>query len=213
MKLAILGGTGRTGAPLVREALAAGHDVRALVRSPERAAARLASHDHLEPVIGDLLEPSTVHEVVAGAEVVIDVTGPAPSSPPDLRRRSSTVLLEAMGSAGVDRLVALTGAGVRADGDRPTVPDRLIRGVMGVVARDVLADAEGYVAAVRGSDLRWTVVRAPRLVDAPARGRVRVATNLGGDVGSKLGRDDLATFLLAAATDGSYVRELPVVSW
>ena len=36
MKLAILGGAGRTGRLLVQQALNAGHEVRVLVRSPER---------------------------------------------------------------------------------------------------------------------------------------------------------------------------------
>jgi putative NADH-flavin reductase len=213
MLLAILGATGRTGTPLVRDAIAAGHEVRALVRSPEKGRERLGDHERLELVTGDALDAGSVHDVVSGADAVIDVTGPTAASPGDLRRRAAPVLVAAMGSAGVDRLVALTGAGVRAEGDRPKVADRLIRGVMRVVARDALHDGDGYVATVRSSDLRWTVVRAPRLVDASARGGLRVVPHLGGDVGTKLGRDDLAAFLLATAVDGGHVHELPVVSW
>lgn len=213
MKLAILGATGRTGVPLVRDALAAGHDVRALVRSPGKGVDLLGDDERLELVTGDVLDADAVRAVVSGAEAVVDVTGPTKQSPPDLRRRAAPVLVDVVRSVGVDRLVALTGAGVRADGDRPKVADRLIRGVMQVVAKSALEDGDGYVATIRGSDLRWTVVRAPRLVDAPARGDLRVVPHLGGDIGTKLGRDDLAAFLLASVVDDLHVHELPVVSW
>jgi len=53
MRIAVFGGTGRTGRQVVTQALAAGHEVRVLVRS-EDSARRLGRHDRLTAVGGDL---------------------------------------------------------------------------------------------------------------------------------------------------------------
>ncbi len=211
--IAVLGATGKTGRPLVAAALADGHRVRALARSATRAKDLLGTDDHLTVVAGDLTDPTAVSQLVEGADVVIDVSGPAKGSPPDLRRRGAAALVPAMDAHGVGRLVALTGAGVRIDEDRPRPIDRVVRGVMQVIARDVLRDGAAYLDAVRSSDLEWTVVRAPRLVEADPKGDVRHAPHLGAGTGATLGFADLARYLLDLAIDGGYEHQAPVVSW
>src|SRR5450756_2448393 len=72
MKLAIFGATGRSGRPLVSQALARGDDVTVLVRD----AARLPQSDpNLHVITGDVHDPETVRQTVAGADAVISVLG------------------------------------------------------------------------------------------------------------------------------------------
>ena len=54
MKILVLGGTGATGRLVVEQALADGHQVRALVRSPEKLT---ASNPNLEVVVGQGAKP------------------------------------------------------------------------------------------------------------------------------------------------------------
>ena len=65
--------------------------------------------------------------------------------------------------------------------------------------------------AIRGSDLDWTLVRAPMLTDDPPAGELKVGY-LGQGVGSRLTRGDLAAFVLRQAGDDTYVRQAPVIS-
>jgi putative NADH-flavin reductase len=213
MELLGLGSTGRTGRLVVTVALARGHRVRALARSAQRAGALLPDDPALEVVEGDLLDAASLERAVKGADAAVNAAGPVKGGPPDLQERGIGNLLAAMTSAGVGRLVTLTGAGVRDPGDQPKVADRVIRGALKLLQGRLLADSEAYVAAVRASDLDWTVVRAPRLTDADRRGSYRTSPVVSAETGTRIARGDLADFLLDEVEQGAHVGSMPVVSW
>lgn len=152
--VAVLGATGRTGVPIVDGALGRGHHVRVLVRDGAKARRVLpVGHEHAEVVEGDALEQDALEQVVAGVDAVVDVTGPVEHGPKDLRGRVIRTLLPAMERHGVTRLLFLTGAGVRVDGDRPKIADRASRGAMQLLQPAILVDGQDAVAAVTCSAL------------------------------------------------------------
>ena len=65
MKLTILGGTGATGTCLTSQALAAGHEVTAIVRNPARLAGQ--AHPRLRTVTADVMDPASIAPAIAGA--------------------------------------------------------------------------------------------------------------------------------------------------
>jgi putative NADH-flavin reductase len=214
VRIAVLGATGRTGVPLVEGALERGHEVAVLARDRAKAERLLPVGDgSLEVRHGDATDAVAIESLLTGVDAVVDVTGPVKGSPKDLRTRVTRLALPAMQRQDVERLVFLTGAGVRVDDDRPKVADRAIRGVMQLVQPAVLDDGQAAVAAVTDSDLAWTVVRVPRLTDGELRGEVRTAAHVGGDTGTTLGRPDLAVFLLDELEQRSWLHRTPVVSW
>ena len=208
MRLAIFGATGRTGVPLVRRALDRGHDVTAFVRD----AAKLdETHDRLHVVEGDAYGGAGVEEAVADADAVLSVLGQTSSSPDDLLTVAGGRILDAMEAHDVDRFVTLVGAGVRVEGERVSLVGRVIGWLLKLVNPKVLADAEGHVDDVRGRDLAWTVVRAPRLSGDEPRGEYRT-----GDVAPghrAVSRADVAAFMLDVVENGRYVRELPKIAY
>jgi hypothetical protein len=64
---------------------------------------------------------------------------------------------------------------------------------------------------VRASDLDWTLVRVPRLVNEMA-GRPAKAGYLGPGSGRTLERSTLATFLLQQLDRSEYVRQAPLLT-
>src|SRR5438128_12620406 len=72
MNLVILGATGRTGRLVVEQALAAGHAVTALVRSPEKLTLR---NPNLRVVMGDATDTSALSRAVQGADALISTLG------------------------------------------------------------------------------------------------------------------------------------------
>ena len=204
----MLGGTGKTGGLVLTRALAAGHDVRALVRDPAKL--KTAS-EHLSVIEGDVLDAAAVDRTVEGSDVVLALFGHVPGSPKDLQTRGTRLIVDAMQRHGVRRIVTLSGGGLPAPQDRPKLPDRLIRTAMKLLARDVLADAENHLAVLQASGLDWTVVRGPRLNEEPGTGTYRVGW-VGVDGSTKISRDDLADFLLTQVDDSRYVHQLPFVS-
>jgi nucleoside-diphosphate-sugar epimerase len=74
MRVLVTGGTGFVGAHTVAALLEAGHDVKLLVRSPQRVASSLAPlgvDGDLEAVAGDVTEPESVERALGGCEAVI----------------------------------------------------------------------------------------------------------------------------------------------
>ena len=69
MKIFVTGATGYIGGAVAVALRRAGHDVRGLVRSPEKAA-RLR-RDEIEPVVGDMTRPGSYHEALDECSVLV----------------------------------------------------------------------------------------------------------------------------------------------
>lgn len=203
----LIGATGKTGRRVLDRALAAGFDVCALVRNP----ATLDRSESLTIVPGDVRDEEAVERAVAGSDAVLSLFGQVKGSPPTLQTDGTRVIVSAMQRHGVRRLVTLSGGGLRAPLDRPKLPDRVIRFALKRMAGHVLADAEGHLEALRASGLEWTVIRAPRLTQAPGAGSYRVGW-VGVNASTQISRDDLADFILTQFEDRTYVHQMPFVS-
>jgi putative NADH-flavin reductase len=207
--LAIFGGTGRTGQLVLERALAAGHDVRALVRDPLRLS---LTSERLTVVPGNVLDPDAVEKTVAGTSVVLALFGQVKGSPATLQTDGTRNIVEAMHRHGISRLITLSGGGLRADGlDQPKLADQLIVFLLKRLSPEALADAEGHLVVLKDSGLDWTVVRAPRVQDSPAVGSYRVG-RVGPDSSTSISRADLADFILSQVGDRHYVGQMPFVS-
>ncbi len=208
MRIAIVGGTGATGAQLVSQALERGHEVVARARDP---GAFGESVPRREVVRGDALNRDAVDRAVAGADAVCSALGPRRGSPPDLLRRATENILAAMTAHDVRRVVALTGAGVFAAGDRPKPVDRVFTTALGLLQRRLLRDSEAMVERITASDRDWVVVRAPRLVDGPRLDGYYVGP-VGPSSGTRATRATVAAFMLDQLESDTHLRSLPVVT-
>ncbi|MCW5952752.1 MAG: SDR family oxidoreductase [Propionibacteriaceae bacterium] len=208
MVIALFGGTGKTGRRVLSRALAAGHQVRSLVRDPAKLD---AAHPALTVVTGDILDGDAVERTVAGADVVLSMFGQVKGSPRTLQTDGTRLIVAAMKKHHVSRLVTLSGGGLRAPQDRPALPDRLIRTLLRFLSGHVLADAEGHLEVLTESGLEWTVVRGPMLTESPGKGSFRVGW-VGVGTGARISRDDLADFILTQVSDREFIGRMPFVS-
>ena len=209
MKLAVFGASGRTGRPLVEQALAGGHEVRALVRDPSRMPMR---HERLTVVRGDVLDASKVRETVGGTDAVLSALGQTKTSPKDLQTRGTQNIVGAMQDLGVRRLVSLTGAGVHDPRDEPKFVDKAITFLLKRLQPAVLEDGVRHAEVIKESGLEWVIVRGPRLTEGPKKGEYRVGM-IGKNSGTQVSRADLADFMFQQATEGAHLGQMPVVSY
>lgn len=205
MKIVVFGASGRTGRLVVEQALAAGHEVTAVVRDPGKLA---IADEALRVVQGAADQPDTIGAAVLGAQAVISAVGSGKGTLTALAQN----LVPAMSAAGVHRLVSLVGAGVSTPGDQHSLGRTVMLGLMHLVARDVLADAVQHAKDVEASSLDWTLVRPPRLTDGPATGRITHAAHMVLGPASSITRADLAAFMIELAVTGRYSREAPMVA-
>lgn len=208
MKIVVFGASGGTGIEIVKQALAAGHEVTAFVRNPAKVA---INHPNLCIVQGDVLDALAVEKAVEGQEAVISALGPTRPPVPGMMESAAKNIMAAMQKYGVRRLISTTGAGVRDPQDQPKLMDFVMKRLLTLLAASVLRDSAANVAVFRASNLDWTIVRYPRLTNGPHTGKYRVGY-IGKDSGSQLSRADGADFVLRELAEGKYIHQMPMVS-
>lgn len=209
MKISVFGASGGTGNHVVRQALEAGHQVTAFVRSPEKLG---IEHPNLTLCAGDVMDAEKVEQAISGQDAVISTLGPTRPPVDGLMETAAKNIVSAMQKHDVKRLLSTTGAGVRDPRDQPKLFDKVMKALLTVMAKDVLQDSEANVDLIRASDLDWTVVRFPRLVNGQHTGKYRVGY-VGKDSGSQLSRADAANFIIRELEKGEYVHKAPMVSY
>lgn len=159
VELVILGGNGRLGREISRQAVAGGHRVVGVVRGADREVA-----PGVAKAVGDPCDPVFLRQLASGSDAVVSTLGPQLplASACAVYPRSGRALAEALPAAGVRRLV-VTSTGLLFPAD--TVSGRLLRWVLPNVA----AHAGQMEASVRGAPLDWTVVRTDFLTSARER--------------------------------------------
>jgi putative NADH-flavin reductase len=204
MKLTIIAATGGVGRELLQQALAAGHDVTAVVRNPGKLSrqVRAITTDLTAP------DPAALESAVAGADAVLSGLGPHSNSDAGIASHGTRAIVAAMKAAGVRRIVAVSAAPVSTvpTPGNPSPPkhdpgdgffmrylfSRVASAMFGKVYAD-LAQMEDILAA---SGLDWTVVRPPQLTDKPLTGSYRTANGQNIRGGWSVPRADVAQFMI-----------------
>lgn len=207
MKVLVLGATGGTGRLIVRDALAKGHVVKALVRS--KAGVDLPGAELIE---GDARDGGVLQRALEGSDAVVSALGTGMGfSEVSLLTVATRALVPAMKQTGVRRLVCISALGVGdSKGHGGFVFDRLFQPLL---LSQAYKDKERQEATIRASSLDWVVVRPTQLTDHPARGSVRALTDLAGFHGGKVARADVAKFVVEQLTTDTWLRQTPVVTW
>ena len=207
MKILVLGATGGTGRLIVRDAVAKGHSVVALVRS--KASADLPGASMIE---GDARDEATLARAMDGCDAVVSALGTGMGRRKvDLLTVATRALITAMTRKGVRRLVCVSALGVGdSRGHGGFVFDRLFQPLL---LTEAYKDKERQEAAIRASSLDWVLVRPAMLTDDPARGSARAFTDLAGVKGGKIARADVARFVVEQLTTDTWLRRTPVLMW
>jgi putative NADH-flavin reductase len=209
MKIVVFGASRGVGLNVVEQALAAGHIVTAFVRSPEKFTVK---HANLTVFQGNSMDAEAVEKAIAGQEAVVSALGPSRPPVAGMMETSAKNIVAGMKKHGVRRLVSTTGAGVRQPEDQPKFADHAISFLLNLFAKDVILDSAANVKVIQESDLDWTVVRFPRLLDGAHTGKYRVGY-VGKDSGTQLSRADGADFVLKELVEKKWLMKMPIASY
>jgi putative NADH-flavin reductase len=206
MKITIFAATGGIGGQLVEQAIAAGHDVTAVVRNPDKLSRRV------RVVTADLAtaDPAALEPAVEGADAVLSGLGPRSPSDAGIAVAGTRAIVGAMESTGVRRIVVVSAAPVSTmpSPGRPQPPKHdpgegffmrhLFTPMIKTALRKVYADLALMEDVLRDSGLDWTAVRPPRLTGKPATGAYRTAYEQNLPGGLLVSRADVAHLMLDA---------------
>jgi putative NADH-flavin reductase len=207
-KILVLGATGGTGRLIVGQALARGHQVTAVVRSPEKAGELKGA----KLIVGDVRDEKALREALKGQDAVVSALG-TPASPfreVTLLSTATRALVNAMKAEHVSRLVLITGIGA---GDSAGHGGFLFDNVIfPLLLKNVYADKNRQEAIVRDSGLDWVLVRPSVLNHKPGHGSIRALTDLSDFHGGSISREDVATFVLDQLHADAWVHRSPLIT-
>ena len=203
------GASGRTGRHIIDQALESGLEVTAFVRTPEKLGVKNAN---LTVFQGDVMNAEKVEQAIASQDAVLSTLGPTRPPVPGMMETVAINIVAAMEKYGIKRLISTTGGGVHAPQDQPKLFDHIMKGLLILMAGSVLKDSEANVNIIRTSNLDWTIVRFPRLIDGERTGNYRVGY-IGKDSGSQISRADGADFILKELERCEYLHKMPFVSY
>lgn len=170
-RVAVIGAGGRTGRRCVEALRRRGLAPRAVVRGAARFAtldSGSTGADREDVATADATDAEALARALSGCDAVICAYGPGARSAPDEPLRVARALESAMRVAGISRLAIVTGAMCGEPEHLGWFYRRMVS-ARGLEA--LLASRRAGETLLRESGLDVTVLRPPRLTDAPPRGR------------------------------------------
>ena len=187
MRITLFGATGAVGGYFLNKALTAGHEVTALVRSPEK----LDAQPNLRALKGDVTNVSDVRDAIDQADVVVSCLGNV-KSVLIMEKAADAILQAAAAQPAPPRCLFVSSIGC---GGSSWVVLQLLRLIAG---RAVFADYERADARIaREANVPYVLIRPAALKEKPGTGKYRVFQG-DGTFARPMAKEDVASFLIDA---------------
>lgn len=214
MKILVIGASRGIGRQVVLAALAAGHNVAAMARNPDKIG---LSDPKLRLVAGDVLEPEVVRQAVKGQEAVIcalglptlQAMGPPLASRTYVLSSGTQNIINAMEETQVARLICVTAIGTGDSASQCTPAARIM---LRSGLRWLFLEKDRQEVSIRASKLDWTIIRPTALTNGSKR-RAMVAPDLPSGTLTHVSRADVAAVILDLITDRASVGQALVASY
>ena len=205
MKILVIGAGGKTGGEVVKQALAAGHEVTAFVRQADKY-----DGANVRVVEGDATDGAAIEKAIIGQDAVIDtIGGKTPYKETTLESSAATSIIKAMQKNGVRRLVVTSMLGEGESKANASIYERLL---LATFLRGADKDKAAMESAVKASDLDWVILRPAILNDDAATGNIKVFDAETGEKAHKITRADLAAFMLEQLSSDQYLHKTVTIA-
>jgi uncharacterized protein YbjT (DUF2867 family) len=200
MRIAIVAASGKTGTQLVKAALAAGHEVIAIARSPEKM-------EYEDPAItkrtGDGYNEASIVAALEGADAVITTVGKTNLRDKrfDLSTAAHHAVIAGMKAHKIQRLLVISSIGAAQGIKRKG----LQRNIYLWLRRKYYLDMFQMEQNIAASDVDYTLLRAPLLYDGPAKNDYSILDTEDYLDLPRVSRTDIADFLIQETTANKWV--------
>lgn len=213
MKIIIFGATGNVGKHLVQQALFNGHQVRAFGRNVHVAAylpvEASVQEENLEFVQGALFDDNEVFNAIKGCDAVLSAIGGDFTGIDKTRTLGLKNIIKQMERAGVKRIIAVGGSGILNAND-PANANLLLVDHKDYPKKYVPVGKEHQKAyeMLLESDLNWTMVGSPEILNNAATGIFSTAANQEPESNNyTINAGDLALFMLKELEKNEFVKQ------
>lgn len=194
MKVIVFGATGGVGQHVVEMAVAAGHEVTAFARTPEKLTTA-----GVNMIQGDAFNAQQVADAIVGQEAVISCLGSSTGMKKsnELETMGKNIA-DGMEKAGVKRLIYCASAGV--DGEIPGIMGKMMMKMLA----NPLADHRAALNYYKSKDVVYTIARPMGLKDEPLKTDYKEAIDTVPKGSSSIPRASVAHFMVKALDDANY---------
>ena len=212
MKLTILGATGALGRECVEQALAKGHEVTVLARTPSKLPSEV--RDRVTIHEGNALDDEAVARAIGGdCDAILFAIGVDQDSPEDLCTTVTRHAFSAMRKKGVRRFIWCGGGSTPVAEDQVTFGSRFVaffgRTFMGLRNRDKIHQLELLEQSL---DLEWLGVRPLQMGDGPRTESYGLGFDSFSGL-SKISFADCAHAMLGMIEDDRWLHKAPIVQY
>lgn len=212
MKVTIFGATGFSGQAILADSIKQGHEVTILVRDASKVQIK---HNNLTVVEGNVLDPLTVASVLHHQEAVIQclgVGGKGDGKPTTFISDATKVIVDEMQKQQIKRLIAMSNVGAgNSIAFQPWFFTKIILPYFMKWLKVIIEDKNRMEPIIMNSNLDWTIVRCPNIVDKPAKGRCN-ATLDGKGLKLSITLSDLSKFMVDQLKQTVFIKQAPSVS-
>jgi len=205
--IALLGATGMVGGFILQEALAHGYDIKALARTPAKLD---ALKNQITIIKGNANDPSSIHELLQGSDIVISALGPVKADG-DAAKNISTIttdhIIQEMQQQHIERYILVSGAAVVMPDDDRNLKGWLIKMLARTALSNVVHDKEAEYKRLQESPIQWTLVRCPLIDALPFQREAKAALDT--PPSFKLRAGELARFMIEQIDSPEYMRKGP----
>jgi putative NADH-flavin reductase len=203
VRVAVFGGTGKTGWLTVHYAVDSGYGCKVLTRNPER----MPAVPGVEYVEGSSINGGRVMLTLAGCDAVVVALKGDKKAPKGFLTTSLSHIVSGMRKLEIPRLVVIGYIGAGGSASQLPSAQRLFGRLSG--KRD-LEDLASMEEMVKGSSLDWTFVKTGTLTDQDASGAPAVGSDTGTTV-KPVSREDVAQFVVGEIEGRTYVQQTPYI--
>ena len=212
MKVVIFGATGFSGKAILNATLSQKHQVTILVRN--KSAIRIKDKN-LNIVEGNVMDKHTVSEVLKNSDAVIQclgVGGKGNGKPNTFISEATKIIVEEMEKQQIKRLIAMSNVGAgNSVSFQPWFFTKIILPYFMKWLKVIIEDKNRMEPIIMNSNLDWTIVRCPNIVDKPAKGRCN-ATLDGKGLKLSITLSDLSKFMVDQLKQTAFIKQAPSVS-
>lgn len=205
MTVAVLAANGRSGQAFVAAALAAGMQVRAGVHGTST----LPVHNNCVNIPCDATNSEDVERLITGSDAVVSLIGHTPRSRGNVQTDAIKTVVNAMTKLGIQRIISLTGTGVRALGDTPSMIDKLATLFIATIDPQRVRDGIEHAKVLQASQLDWTIVRVLKLTNGAHEGRVGFSLTGPAEIATPRAR--VAAAIIQLLQDATHIHAMPII--
>lgn len=205
-KVAIIGGTGKSGIYLVKQLIAQNFPLKILLRNPETFQFK---GELVEIIKGDARNAISISSLVAGCNAIISTLG-QPKGESSIFSQATRNVIQSMNEFNVNRYILTTGLNVDTPLDNKSPKTKFATEWMKKNYPETTFDKQNEYTILSESNIDWTLVRLPLIELTEERKQINVS--LEDCTGDKINATDLAYFLIEQLTDDRFIKKSPFIA-